>query len=154
MYRYDNRVVITLTGPERLSWLHSLVSQDLAELPDGAAAESLNLDAHGHVLDDFWVTEVAGVTYLDTEPGSTLAASRSAAAVVSGSSAVCSARLRSISLLISAISTVARSNRSKMRLILLASSANWWPPSTKTVVVSLWLSSLWTMLPPWPRPKS
>lgn len=70
----SNRTVITITGAERLTWLHSLLSQDLANLPDAGSTQSLNLDVQGHVLDHFWVTDLGGVTYLDAEPGSGLAA--------------------------------------------------------------------------------
>ncbi|WP_019202211.1 folate-binding protein YgfZ [Tsukamurella sp. 1534] len=64
----SNRRVITLTGPERLSWLHSITSQHLTHLADGASVQNLNLDGSGRVLDHFWVTDVDGTTYLDTEP--------------------------------------------------------------------------------------
>ncbi|GAA1084266.1 folate-binding protein [Tsukamurella strandjordii] len=64
----SHRRVITLTGPERLSWLHSITSQHLTSLPDGASVQNLNLDGSGRVLDHFWVTDVDGTTYIDTEP--------------------------------------------------------------------------------------
>ncbi|GAA4406755.1 folate-binding protein YgfZ [Tsukamurella soli] len=63
----SHRGVLTLTGPDRLSWLHSLTSQYLTGLPDGSAVQDLNLDAQGRVVDHFWLSEVDGVAYVDTE---------------------------------------------------------------------------------------
>jgi folate-binding protein YgfZ len=54
----SNRGVITVTGPDRLSWLHSMASQALDRLAPGQPAEALFLDASGriehvvHVVDD------------------------------------------------------------------------------------------------------
>ncbi|SIS17246.1 CAF17-like 4Fe-4S cluster assembly/insertion protein YgfZ [Williamsia sterculiae] len=63
----SHRGVIELDGPERLSWLHTISSQFVSNLPDRRSAENLNLDGNGRVLDHFVVTDVDGVTYLDTE---------------------------------------------------------------------------------------
>jgi folate-binding protein YgfZ len=64
----SNRAVITLSGPERRSWLHSLSAQHVAELPDGACTANLSLDGQGRVEDHWQQSELGGVTYLDTEP--------------------------------------------------------------------------------------
>jgi len=64
----SNRAVITLTGPERQSWLHALCTQHVAELPDGACTANLSLDGQGRVEDHWQQTELGGVSYLDTEP--------------------------------------------------------------------------------------
>ena len=54
----SNRGVLTVTGPDRLSWLHSMASQALARLAPGESAEALFLDASGriehvvHLVDD------------------------------------------------------------------------------------------------------
>jgi folate-binding protein YgfZ len=45
----SNRGVVTVTGPDRLSWLHSMASQALARLAPGESAEALLLDANGHI---------------------------------------------------------------------------------------------------------
>ncbi|KDE99195.1 glycine cleavage system protein T [Mycolicibacterium aromaticivorans JS19b1 = JCM 16368] len=63
----SHRAVITLTGSDRRSWLHSLCSQHVSELPDGASTENLSLDGQGRVEDHWVQTELGGVTYLDTE---------------------------------------------------------------------------------------
>jgi folate-binding protein YgfZ len=64
----SNRPVITLTGSGRLSWLHSISTQDVAEMPDGACTANLSLDGQGRVEDHWQQTDLDGVTYLDTEP--------------------------------------------------------------------------------------
>jgi folate-binding protein YgfZ len=64
----SHRAVLTLTGPERLSWLHTISSQHVAELPDRATVQNLSLDGLGRVEDHWIQTELGGVTYLDTEP--------------------------------------------------------------------------------------
>ena len=54
----SNRGILSVVGPDRLSWLNSLSSQALLRLPVGESTEMLMLDAAGrlefavHVLDD------------------------------------------------------------------------------------------------------
>lgn len=54
----SNRGVVTVTGPDRRSWLHSMASQALDRLQPGESAEALFLGASGriehavHVIDD------------------------------------------------------------------------------------------------------
>ncbi len=64
----SHRGVITLTGSDRLSWLHNISSQHVADLADGATVENLSLDVQGRVEDHWIQTELGGVSYLDTEP--------------------------------------------------------------------------------------
>jgi len=64
----STRGVIAVPGPDRLSWLHSITSQHLSALPDGAGTEGLVLSPHGHVEHHFAVAETGGTTWLDTEP--------------------------------------------------------------------------------------
>jgi tRNA-modifying protein YgfZ len=64
----SHRAALTLTGNERRSWLHSISTQHVSELPDGAVVENLSLDGQGRVEDHWIQTELGGVTYLDTEP--------------------------------------------------------------------------------------
>jgi folate-binding protein YgfZ len=45
----SDRAVLTLTGPDRLSWLDSLTSQLVVNLTPGQSAETLQLDPNGHV---------------------------------------------------------------------------------------------------------
>jgi folate-binding protein YgfZ len=63
----SHRAVLTLTGADRQSWLHSISTQHVSELPDGASTENLSLDGQGRVEDHWIQTELGGVTYLDTE---------------------------------------------------------------------------------------
>jgi folate-binding protein YgfZ len=64
----SHRRVLTLTGPDRQTWLHSISSQHVSELPDGASTQNLSLDGQGRVEDHWIQTELGEVTYLDTEP--------------------------------------------------------------------------------------
>ena len=64
----SHRAVLTLTGNDRKSWLHSVSSQHVSDLPDGAVTQNLSLDGQGRVEDHWMQTELGGVTYLDTEP--------------------------------------------------------------------------------------
>jgi len=64
----SHRGVLTVTGGERKTWLHSISSQHVSELPDGMVTQNLSLDGQGRVEDHWIQTELDGVTYLDTEP--------------------------------------------------------------------------------------
>src|ERR1700731_3491989 len=64
----SHRGVLTLTGDDRQTWLHSISTQYVSELPDGASTQNLSLDGQGRVEDHWIQTELGGVTYLDTEP--------------------------------------------------------------------------------------
>jgi folate-binding protein YgfZ len=64
----SHRAVLALTGADRKSWLHSISTQHVSDLPDGAVTQNLSLDGQGRVEDHWIQTELDGVTYLDTEP--------------------------------------------------------------------------------------
>jgi folate-binding protein YgfZ len=64
----SHRAVLTLTGKDRQTWLHSISTQHVSELPDGATTQNLSLDGQGRVEDHWIQTELGGTTYLDTEP--------------------------------------------------------------------------------------
>jgi tRNA-modifying protein YgfZ len=64
----SHRAVLTLTGSDRQTWLHSISTQHVSELPDGASTQNLSLDGQGRVEDHWIQTELGGTTYLDTEP--------------------------------------------------------------------------------------
>lgn len=64
----SHRAVVQLTGAERKSWLHTISSQHVSDLPDGAVTENLSLDGQGRVEDHWVQTQLDGVTILDTEP--------------------------------------------------------------------------------------
>jgi tRNA-modifying protein YgfZ len=64
----SHRGVLTLTGADRQTWLHSISTQHVSALPDGASTHNLSLDGQGRVEDQWVQTELGGITYLDTEP--------------------------------------------------------------------------------------
>ncbi|MEU4412110.1 CAF17-like 4Fe-4S cluster assembly/insertion protein YgfZ [Nocardia salmonicida] len=63
----SHRSLATITGAERLSWLHTITSQHIAALPDAHSAETLDLDLNGRVLNHFVLTDLDGTLWLDTE---------------------------------------------------------------------------------------
>ncbi|MEV0357051.1 folate-binding protein [Nocardia sp. NPDC050697] len=63
----SHRAVGTITGKERLTWLHTITSQHVAGLADGESAENLDLDLNGRVQHHFVLTELAETVWLDTE---------------------------------------------------------------------------------------
>lgn len=63
----SHRAVLTLTGADRRTWLHTISTQHVSDLPDGAVTENLNLDGQGRVEDHWLQTQLEGVTVLDTE---------------------------------------------------------------------------------------
>jgi len=64
----SHRATIALSGPDRLSWLHTISTQHVANQADGTSVENLSLDGQGRVEDHWLQTELNGTTYLDTEP--------------------------------------------------------------------------------------
>lgn len=65
----SHRGVVTVSGPDRLSWLHSLTSQQLTGLPPRTSAESLVLTPKGHVEHALHVVDDGERTWLTVEPG-------------------------------------------------------------------------------------
>ncbi|MFI2257427.1 YgfZ/GcvT domain-containing protein [Streptomyces tubercidicus] len=66
----SHRGVVTVTGPERLSWLHLLLTQHVSDLPPGQATEALILSAHGHIEHALSLVDDGETTWMHTEPGS------------------------------------------------------------------------------------
>ncbi|MBB4934149.1 hypothetical protein F4561_004969 [Lipingzhangella halophila] len=64
-----NRGVVRVSGPDRLTWLHSLTSQALEGLPAGTATESLVLDTKGHINHHMFIVEDGTAVWAHTEPG-------------------------------------------------------------------------------------
>ena len=69
LFDRSNRDLITVGGDDRLTWLHTLTSQHLSDLADGATTAALVLSPTGHVEHHAVVTHHDGTVYLDTEPG-------------------------------------------------------------------------------------
>jgi folate-binding protein YgfZ len=61
--------VVRVSGPERLTWLHSLLSQHVETLPAGEPREALILSPHGHVEQHMVVLDDGEATWLHVEPG-------------------------------------------------------------------------------------
>ncbi len=69
----SHRGVLRITGTDRLSWLHSLTTQDLEHLAPGAAAEALVLSPQGHVEHQLMLTDDGTAVWAHVEPGSAIA---------------------------------------------------------------------------------
>ena len=65
----SHRGIIAVSGPDRLEWLHLLLTQHVSALPEGGATEALVLDGQGRVLHHMGVAHVGDVVYLDVEQG-------------------------------------------------------------------------------------
>ncbi|MBV2366099.1 YgfZ/GcvT domain-containing protein [Streptomonospora nanhaiensis] len=64
-----NRGVVRVSGPDRLSWLHSLTSQALTGAAPGTATEALVLDSKGHIRFHLSIVEDGTAVWAHTEPG-------------------------------------------------------------------------------------
>lgn len=65
----SNRGVLKVTGPDRLSWLHSLLSQHLDGLTPYEPTEALLLDPKGHIEQHLFVIDDGETTWAHVEPG-------------------------------------------------------------------------------------
>jgi folate-binding protein YgfZ len=65
----SHRGVVRITGPDRLSWLHSLTSQDTEHLTPGASTDALILDPQGHVEHQLSLTDDGESVWAVVEPG-------------------------------------------------------------------------------------
>lgn len=63
--------VLRVTGPDRLSWLHSLTSQALERLGAGMSTAALILSPHGHVEHELHVVDDGEATWLIVEAAAT-----------------------------------------------------------------------------------
>jgi folate-binding protein YgfZ len=64
----SNRGVVKITGPDRLSWLHSLTSQHLERLAPGDTREALLLSPQGHLEHHLTLTDDGAATWIHVEP--------------------------------------------------------------------------------------
>jgi tRNA-modifying protein YgfZ len=65
----SNRGVVKITGPDRLTWLHSLTSQHLERLAPGSTAEALILSPQGHLEHHLTLTDDGSAVFAHVEPG-------------------------------------------------------------------------------------
>jgi hypothetical protein len=59
--------VVSVGGPDRLTWLHAITSQDVAELAPRTSTETLVLSPHGHVEHAAAMVDDGETTWLITE---------------------------------------------------------------------------------------
>lgn len=69
----SHRGVITVTGPDRLTWLDSLTSQSLASLAPGQSAETLLLDPNGRLEHSIRIIDDGETAWLLVEATQTAA---------------------------------------------------------------------------------
>jgi len=65
----SNRGVLKITGPDRLSWLHSLTTQHLQGLTAGQSAQALILSPTGHVEHHLELSDDGTSVWVHVEPG-------------------------------------------------------------------------------------
>jgi tRNA-modifying protein YgfZ len=65
----SHRGVVRITGPDRLSWLHSLTTQHLEHLEPGQSAEALVLSPQGHIEHHLALTDDGDTLWAHVEPG-------------------------------------------------------------------------------------
>lgn len=70
----SHRDVITITGPDRLTWLHSLTTQHVERLEPGVGTTTLVLDPQGHLEHVLYGVDDGTTFWAHTEPGAGAAA--------------------------------------------------------------------------------
>ncbi|MGW1138901.1 CAF17-like 4Fe-4S cluster assembly/insertion protein YgfZ [Streptomyces zhihengii] len=64
----SHRGVLTVTGDDRLSWLHLLLTQHVSDLPVGRATEALILSANGHIEHALYLVDDGTTVWAHVEP--------------------------------------------------------------------------------------
>lgn len=62
----EGKVVLTVTGEDRLTWLNDMFTQKLDDLTPGKSVEALWLDSQGHIVRDFHIVDDGLTTWLIT----------------------------------------------------------------------------------------
>jgi folate-binding protein YgfZ len=65
----SHRGVVRIGGKERLSWLHSLLTQHLSVLPPNLPTEALLLDPQGRIEHALYIVDDGEATWAHVEPG-------------------------------------------------------------------------------------
>ncbi|MFF5519245.1 CAF17-like 4Fe-4S cluster assembly/insertion protein YgfZ [Streptomyces coeruleorubidus] len=65
----SHRGVVTVTGDDRLAWLHLLLTQHVSDLPAGQATEALILSANGHIEHALYLVDDGETVWAHVEPG-------------------------------------------------------------------------------------
>jgi folate-binding protein YgfZ len=63
----SHRGVISITGKDRLTWLHALTTQNLEKLQVATWVDALILDAQGHVIDQLYLVDDGQSTWIHLE---------------------------------------------------------------------------------------
>ncbi|MER7404119.1 folate-binding protein [Streptomyces sp. NPDC000070] len=64
----SHRGVVTVTGEDRLAWLHLLLTQHVSDLPAGQATEALILSANGHIEHALYLVDDGETVWAHVEP--------------------------------------------------------------------------------------
>jgi len=65
----SHRGVVTITGPDRLTWLHSITTQMLTGLAPRTSVETLVLSPKGHIEHDLHLVDDGETAWTTVEPG-------------------------------------------------------------------------------------
>jgi folate-binding protein YgfZ len=65
----SHRGVVTIAGPDRLTWLHSITTQMLTGLAPRTSMETLVLSPKGHIEHDLHLVDDGETTWVTVEPG-------------------------------------------------------------------------------------
>lgn len=65
----EHRDVLSISGPDRLEWLHSLTTQHLTELSPGQGTTAFVLSPQGHIEHVLYGVDDGDVFWAHTEPG-------------------------------------------------------------------------------------
>jgi tRNA-modifying protein YgfZ len=65
----SDREIVRIAGEDRLSWLHSLTTQDLQHLEPGTAAQALVLSPQGHIEHHLTLADDGTAVWAHVEPG-------------------------------------------------------------------------------------
>ncbi len=63
----SHRAVISISGKDRLTWLHALTTQHLENLSAGDWKDALILDAQGHIVEQLFLVDDGEITWIHTE---------------------------------------------------------------------------------------
>ncbi|MBO0815994.1 MAG: folate-binding protein YgfZ [Actinobacteria bacterium] len=69
----SHRDIVRITGADRLSWLHSLTTQDLEHLQPGTSAQALVLSPQGHIEHHLTLADDGTALWAHVEPGTAAA---------------------------------------------------------------------------------
>ena len=65
----SHRAVVTVTGVDRLTWLHSITTQHLSALAPRTSSEALVLSPKGHIEHALHLVDDGATTWITAEPG-------------------------------------------------------------------------------------